>query len=49
MKHLTPEYIANYVKKLAWLEQNPVKLTHISDALERHDAWRIDKQKVKKK
>lgn len=26
VNHLTPEYIAEYMKKLEWLENNPVKL-----------------------
>jgi hypothetical protein len=24
MKHLTPQYIAEYMAKLKWLEENPV-------------------------
>jgi hypothetical protein len=30
-KHLTPQYIADYVKKLKRLEDNPVKPFSVSD------------------
>ena len=33
-KHLTPEYIAEYMKKLAWLEKNPVPKIKISEEFE---------------
>lgn len=32
--HLTPQYIADYMKKLAWLEANPVKLISVSPKFE---------------
>jgi len=32
--HLSHKYIANYMKKLAWLEANPVKLISVSEKFE---------------
>jgi hypothetical protein len=32
--HLTPEYIAAYMKKLKWLEENPVKPISVSEKFE---------------
>lgn len=32
--HLTPEYIAAYIKKLEWFEKNPMKPIKVSESLE---------------
>jgi hypothetical protein len=41
MKHLTPAYIAEYVAKLKWFEENPVTIS-VSEELHATKAERKD-------
>jgi hypothetical protein len=35
VNYLTPQYIADYMKKLAWFEENPVKPISVSEKVEK--------------
>jgi hypothetical protein len=45
MKHLTPAYIAEYMKKLKWLEENPVTIS-VSEELH---MTKLERKEMKKR
>ena len=45
MKHLTPAYIAEYVARLKWLEENPVSLS-VSEELH---MTKVERKELKKR